>query len=258
MKRSDEYAVKSVIKFLQLHGFEAHRMPELKKKTCDVVARYGKQHYYIEVKQRLRPIDPSYDVTVGYRSSVHKIIETAVKQLQSMPDVKGLFRVIWFVVSEKDDRLLTKGIVNTLYGIQRIRVGRGDLELETDCMFYNHSPFLKWPDLCLVVIQTEPGLIFCLNLNFAQAGKIKRSRIFKLPKRLDGVLDPVVAEKHGCCLIAESGHSECEKAKKTLKKYAYEWLSLVNERLFSRSRRIRLNRGASKSKCLSGGKARSA
>ena len=241
MKHPDYQSVNYVMNLLRVHGIESRKVPEGRKKSCDIVAWYRDQHFYIEVKERSDPKVPGrFVVRKGWRSSLHKQIEGAAKQLLSMPDRRGIYRIVWMVIAAADDdQFLTTGVIHTLYGIQRVSLRRGDWKYETDCLFYRHSPFRKWPSLDLAVIQTKLGLIFCLNPHSIHYGKIKRSRIFKLPKRLDGVVEPILAEKNGCCIIAEKGTDEMERGRRTLRKYGCDSLTCIGEELVMDSRTIR-------------------
>jgi hypothetical protein len=94
-----------------------------------------------------------------------------------MPDIEKCFRIIWFIVPEDDEEEFILGnIVSTLYGIQRIGLQRGDLNIEMDCFYFLNNPFMKFLDLDCVKVQTVSGLIFCINnysLSYSRLRKTK-------------------------------------------------------------------------------------
>src|SRR6266853_3559115 len=122
MKLTRPDAVNQVLSLLRSYGFEVRRMPEMKTKTCDIIARYRYEDYYIEVKERLgrqRPGD--YRLRSGYNSSVNAIVEHGVAQLTGMPGQRTIYRILWFIIPEDDEReLLLQSIVHTLYAAQRL------------------------------------------------------------------------------------------------------------------------------------------
>ena len=207
-------------------------MPEMRKKTCDIVCRYGKQDYYIEVKTRFGRQGPgAYVLETGYNSSVNKIVEHAVKQLSEMPDGEGYYRLIWFIVHDDDEsEFLLHSLVHTLYGVQRLCLERGDLRVEVDCFFYVHCPMRKFPALDAVVIQTRKGLVFCLNNFSAHHHQFRHSHMFTLNKRLDGVIDPVALERSGCCLLPDFTVPSKQVAHSILKKYGFHQSTRISTR----------------------------
>jgi hypothetical protein len=223
-------AVKRLLRLLSAHQIIAQQMPELKRKTCDVVGRHVSERFYIEVKVRRPPLPGSYTFERGPRSSIRKILDEGAKQLLAMPDQDSTLRVLWVVTDlEDDDEFEVTCLIHTVYGIQTVSAIRGTVEINRDCFFYHPSAFGKWKQLDLLVIESNRGLVFCLNPLSSQYRRLRKSRFFKLPKRLLGVIDPQELEREGCCWIAEAGDSEEARAKATLRAYRFDSLTPVRE-----------------------------
>jgi hypothetical protein len=236
MSDSHSTTICGILRLLRSYGIVGHEWPAMARKTCDIVARYRREHYYIEVKERFGPHRPgTYELKDGYTSSVHKVVEKAAKQLSAMPAVPGLCRVIWFAIPDDDeDNFLMRGIVHTLYGVARLKLAKGSISVETDCLFYRHSPFLKWTHLDLAIIDTTKGLIFCLNPASDNYRRIRKTRLFALMKGLNGVIDPKTLDGEKCCIIAVPGKTTKEIAVQTLAKYGWSSCSiLTNEKHLS-------------------------
>jgi len=240
MKHTDHSSIETVLKYLRMYGFDAKAMMVRKsRKSCDIVARHKRGTYFIEVKDRLGPERPgSYVIKYGYSGSVNKVFNKAVEQLRSMPDTETAFRIVWFVISEDDEEeFLLQGIVATFYGIQRIGLKRGDLEIEMDCFFFNPNPANKYPDLDCLIIQTKSGLLYCLNSNSTNYPKFKKTKMYSFHKRIDGLIDPKLLESKGCCLIASQNRDREEVMQDIMRKYMFKKLWVIeSERHISLSR----------------------
>jgi Holliday junction resolvase-like predicted endonuclease len=249
MKHTDYNSVETVMKYLRMYGFDAKTMMVRKnKKSCDIVARHKRDTYFIEVKDRLGTNRPgSYVIRYGYSGSVNKVFNKAVKQLRSMPQTKTIFRIVWFVISEDDEEeFLLQGIVATFYGIQRIGLKRGDLEIEMDCFFFNPNPTIKYPDLDCLIIQTKSGLIYCLNSNSANYPKFRKTKMYSFHKRMDGLIDPKLLENKGCCLIASQNRDKEEVMQDIMRRYVFKELWVIEREKhisLSRSSVIKLPKG---------------
>ena len=232
MKHKDNKSIGQVIKHLRMYGLDAKAMLERKKKSCDVIARYRNNIYYIEIKDKLGPKRPgNYILKYGYNSTANKIIENAVEQLRSMPDIEKCFRIIWFIVPEDDDEEFILGnIISTLYGIQRVGLQRGDLNIEMDCFYFLNNPFMKFIDLDCVIIQTVSGLVFCPN-NFSQNySRLRKSKFYAMHKRKDGVIDPAILEKENCCIVASPNKPKSEMMmQEILRKYKFHKIWVIEK-----------------------------
>jgi hypothetical protein len=229
MTESKQDSVSQVMTLLRGYGVKALRMPERKKKSCDIVASSGRSNYFIEVKDRIGVVKPgSYVLKYGYSSSVNKKIETAIKQFRQMPGHQSVFNILWLrVIEDDDEEFLLQGILCTLYGIERMFFSRNDHDIEVDCFYFHNSPMKKYPLLDATVIETKSGLIFCLNDNAPKLEAFRRTKLFKLHKRRNGVIDPLWLEKQNCCLIAPPEKDRQDRYQLILKKSGFRSLRLV-------------------------------
>jgi len=233
-KENEDESVQRVITQLKSYGFDARRMPERKKKSCDIIARAGRSEYYIEVKERIGPTKPgSYTVKYGYNSSVNKIIENGLKQLKSMPGFQNVFNILWMIIPEDDEEeFLLQGILHTIYGIQSMVFKIGDIVVELDCFYFHNCTMKKSQFLDAVIIQTMSGLIFCLNDISLKYKRFKKTKLFQIHKRLNGVIDPAALEKQKCCIISPLGKNKEQRYQRLLTKYGFKSVTVFERERF--------------------------
>jgi hypothetical protein len=85
----------------------------------------------------------------------------------------------------------------------------------------------KYPFLDAAIIETKLGLIFCLNDNAHKLAEFKKTKLFKINKRLNGIIDPLWLEKQNCCLIAPPEKNRENRYQLILKKYGFSSLTVV-------------------------------
>lgn len=245
-------SVNEVISILRAYGINARRMPERKKKSCDIVATSGRSNYFVEVKDRIGVTKPGkYVLKYGYNSSVNKVIETGIKQLQDMPGYRSVYNVLWLrTLDDDEEEFLLQGVLCTLYGIERVAFSRYDHEVEIDCFYVHPCAMKKYPLLVSAVIETKRGLIFCLNNDAPLLKAFKLTRMFKLHKRRDGVVDPLWLERHDCCVISAPPKNKEDPLLLLLKKSGFRSLRFLERKRhlgIGEPFTVRLPRSANKS-----------
>jgi len=207
-----------------------------------VATAKGEEHiYYIEVKDRWLP-NTKGEFKMGWSPSTEAVIAKAVEQWTAMPKQKGAVFVLWVNIREDDeDETVLESLWHTLYGVQEVEVSRGNIKIRTACFYLNPSAFRKWPDLAATIISTGKGLVFCLNQG--SHSDLRRSRLFSLYKRVNGVMEPDAIERDKGCLIAQAGRNEEERMKSTMTHYGFESMAKVHGRITRDFRIIRLPAG---------------
>jgi hypothetical protein len=237
----DHEAVGAVAERMRQNGFQVRRVPEMQIETPDLIAEDKRDYFLIEVKRRIgRTEDGPAIESNGYRSSINSFVEKGVKQLSKLRAEPKAYRVLWIIIPEDDEEeFILNNIINTLYGVQQIEMSRGGMTVEGDCFFFNHCSMRKFQHLACVVIDTPKGLVFCINRSFARTEQFKRTRMYALQKRRDGVIDEKFLQNEKCCFIAD----DCTPGKelRLLNKYGFTSLRRVTRKRYSDSRTVRLD-----------------
>jgi len=208
---------KPAVEILNALGLMIEKIQENSiSKTCDFRISNDTSPVLIEHKSRNEDEDFIRDLQTRkivsrtrplYRSNrIANIVKEAVKQLDSLGHQGNEVKLLWFsLLFFPDPEVAYDQIFATVYGSSGIvHIDTTGKAISTDCLYFNHSSFHRYPQLAGVIIDQPKGLTFFKNNFSPMIQSLEHLRLYCTFDSDGGVFKPHEAEKNGAIFIADT------------------------------------------------------